>query len=226
MYYHTVVLLLFRPFLKVELMDSDISPRLKCTGSARKISSLASTYKSIYGLRCSIVTLTHLISTACITHLLDLPDCVAARGLEQGIRDLKQLAENHAIAKRYLHILVGLSEQWHMTLPENVAHVEAVGAIVGAGGSCWNIGAIGTVGAGGAVWARLTNWIGLAWFLRNTKTYIVFFVESRPLCSSHQRPQISGRFSCSADFPFTHFVLPAPATSYSSIWPNRRNFLT
>lgn len=122
MYYHSVVLLLFRPFLKVVLMDSDISPRQKCTESARKISSLASTYKSAYGLRCSIVTLTHLICTACITHLLDLPNFSAARDLEQGIRDLKDMAVNHAIAKRYLHTIVGLSEQWHIRLPENVAH--------------------------------------------------------------------------------------------------------
>lgn len=121
MYYHSAVLLLFRPFLKVVLMDSEISPRQKCTESARKISSLASTYNRIYGLRCSIVTLTHLICTACIIHLLDLPDISAARDLEQGIRDLKNLAVNHAIANRYLHTILGLSEQWHMRLPENVA---------------------------------------------------------------------------------------------------------
>ena len=72
MYYYTVVLLLFRPFPKIKFVNSDISPRQKCTKSARKISSLASTYKSIYGLRYSIVVLIHLISTACITYLLDL----------------------------------------------------------------------------------------------------------------------------------------------------------
>ena len=120
MCYYTVVLLFFRPFFKVELLNSNISPRQKCTQSAREISSLASTYKSIYGLRCSIVVLTHLMATACITHLIDLPDPLAARDLAQGIRHLNRLAENHAIVKRYLHITVGLSKQWRMRLAESI----------------------------------------------------------------------------------------------------------
>ena len=105
MYHHTVVVLLFRPFLKVEL---------------RQILSLASTYKSIYGLRCSIVVLIYLISTTCITYLLDLPDPSVARNLEQGIRNLNEMTENHTIAKRYLNIIIGLCEQWRMRLPERV----------------------------------------------------------------------------------------------------------
>ncbi len=104
------MLLLFRPFLKVEILNSDISPRQNCTQSVRGID----------GLRCSIVILTHLIATACITHLINLSDPLAACDLAQGVRDLNKLAESHAIAKRYLHIIVGLSEQWRMRLPESV----------------------------------------------------------------------------------------------------------
>ena len=107
MYYYTIALLLFSSFLKVELMDFEISPLQKCIESARQISCLASTYKSVYGFRCSMVVLIHLISTACITQLLDLPDPLAARDLK---RDLSTMAENHVIAKRYLHIKVGLSK--------------------------------------------------------------------------------------------------------------------
>ena len=121
MYYHTVVLHLFRPFLRVDLTNSKISPRDVCTSCANTISTLLSTYRNIYGLRRTTVLLTYIVLNKNIIDLLNLPDATAARNLELGIKSLREFSVNHAYAVRSLHIVLALSKQWNINLPVEVS---------------------------------------------------------------------------------------------------------
>ena len=121
MYYHTVVLHLFRPFLKVDLTNSKVSPRDVCTSCANTISTLLSTYRRLYGFRCSSVVATHIILSSNIIDLINLPDTTAARNLELGVKCLRESSVNHAFAVRCLHILLALSKQWRIQLPVEVS---------------------------------------------------------------------------------------------------------
>ena len=120
MYYHTVVLHLFRPFLKVDLTNSKVSPRDVCTSCANTISSLISTFRRLYSFRRSTVLVPHIILSSSIIDLLNLPDVTAARNLELGVTSLRESTTNHAFALRCLQILQALSKQWNIQLPVKV----------------------------------------------------------------------------------------------------------
>ncbi len=120
MYYHTVVLHLFRPFLKVDLVDSNVHPRDICTTSAEGISSLMNTYRDLYGLRRSTPMTTHFVMTASTIHLLDLPSLSASASLAQGIADLRAISTNHLFARRCLLVIKTLGEKWAIELPKEV----------------------------------------------------------------------------------------------------------
>jgi hypothetical protein len=111
MYYHTVILHLFRPFLKVNLVNSTISPRITCTDSASAISVLADKYRALYGFRraCSIIP--HCIFSANIVDAANLPEPTATRRLAQGIRDLMALSINHAYSNYAIQILAILAQK-------------------------------------------------------------------------------------------------------------------
>ena len=121
MYYHTVVLHLFRPFLKVDLTNSQVSPRDVCTSCADTVSALVSTYRNTYGFRRSSVLLGHIILSSNIIDLLNLPDCTASRNLELGVTALRESSVNHAFAIRCLHIIMALAKQWNIQLPTEVS---------------------------------------------------------------------------------------------------------
>ena len=121
MYYHTVVLHLFRPFLKVDLTNSKVSPRDVCTSCASTISTLVSTYRQTYGFRRSNVLVGHIILSSNIIDLLNLPDPTAARNLELGVIVLRECSVNHAFASRCLQIVVALAKQWSIQLPTQVS---------------------------------------------------------------------------------------------------------
>ncbi|KAI9715950.1 MAG: hypothetical protein M1812_005584, partial [Candelaria pacifica] len=120
MYHHTVVLQLFRPFLKADLLDSNVRPRDICTQSAEGISSLLNTYRELYGLRCSCPIIMHIVMTASTIHLLNLPSPSASASLAQGISDLRVMSTNHSFARRCLRIIKTLGVKWEIELPETV----------------------------------------------------------------------------------------------------------
>ncbi|KAL9127410.1 MAG: hypothetical protein Q9217_003706 [Psora testacea] len=121
MYYHTVILHLFRPFLKVDLTNSKISPREVCTSCANTVSTLLSTYRQHYGFRRSTVLVSHIILSSIIIDLLNLPDPTAARNLELGMTSLRESSLNHAFTFRCLQIVLALSKQWNIQLPAGVS---------------------------------------------------------------------------------------------------------
>ncbi|CAF9926531.1 MAG: hypothetical protein ALECFALPRED_003464 [Alectoria fallacina] len=122
-YYHTVVLHLFRPFLKVDLKNSQVSPRDICTSCARKAASLFGTYRQIFGLRRVPLIATHILLSTSIIHLLNLPNASSARDLALSITCLREISANHAFANRSLDIVMALSQQWNIHLPSEVAQM-------------------------------------------------------------------------------------------------------
>ena len=121
MYYHTVVLHLFRPFLKVDLTNSKVSPREICTSCADSIALLLSSYRQTYGFRRVIVLLTHIVLTSSIIHLLDLPNPSSARNLAESISCLHETSTAHAFAMRALNVIMTLARQWNISLPAEVS---------------------------------------------------------------------------------------------------------
>lgn len=121
MYYHTVVLHLFRPFLKVDLTNSQISPREICTSSANSIAGLFSNFRQTYGMRRVPVLLTHIILSSSIIHLLDLPNPTSATNLALSITGLREMTANHSFCARCLQIILKLAIQWNIHLPLEVS---------------------------------------------------------------------------------------------------------
>ena len=117
MYYHTVVLHLFRPFLRLSVKNSNESPREICMRCANSAAGLVATYRRLYGLRRVPILLTHVISTSSIIHLLDLPNTSAALHLAQSISDLRETTLNHGFSIRLSRIIVALAERWKIQLP-------------------------------------------------------------------------------------------------------------
>ena len=121
MFYHTVVLHLFRPFLKVDLTNSKVSPRGICTSCASSIASLVSMYRQMYGLRRSPLLIPHVILSSSIIHLLNLPNPLSARDLANSITAFREMDANHAFATRAIHVVTALANQWTIHLPADVA---------------------------------------------------------------------------------------------------------
>lgn len=114
---------LFRPFLKVDLTNSKISPRDICTSCADHGASIIGTYRQIYGLRRIPLVATHILLSASIIHLLNLPNPSSAHYLALAITSLREVSANHAFSRRCLHITIALSRQWSIHLPSEVTQI-------------------------------------------------------------------------------------------------------
>ena len=114
---------LFRPFLKVDLTNSRVSPRDICTSCARNSTSLMGTHRRLYGLRRVPIVSTHILLSASIIHLLNLPNPSSAQDLALSITCLREITANHAFATRCLNVIMALSQQWNIHLPPEIAHI-------------------------------------------------------------------------------------------------------
>ena len=114
---------LFRPFLKVDLKNSKISPRDICTSCASNGASLLGKYRQTYGLRRVPLIATHILLSASIIHLLNLPNPSSAQDLALSITCFRDLSANHTFAFRGLDIIMALSRQWNIQLPSEVAQI-------------------------------------------------------------------------------------------------------
>ena len=140
MYYHTVVLNLFRPLLKLDIINSKVSPLHICLEMANRAAALVATYRRLYGLRRVPILLTHVIFTSSIIHLLPYTNNSATLHLSESIRSLRdktpdeaadtRLAEsitslhettpNHNFSTRLLLVIVALVKRWNIQLPPKV----------------------------------------------------------------------------------------------------------
>ena len=125
MYYHTVVLHLFRPFLRVNIAKSNLSPRQICLKCADSAAQLVATYRGLYGLRRIPMAVTHVILASSIVHLMDLDITSAAQHLARSITSLRETTPNHSISRRLLGIIEELIRRWNIELPAAVEEVLA-----------------------------------------------------------------------------------------------------
>lgn len=115
MYYHFSILLLFRPFIKLEIVGSGVSPRDVCSQAADAIMALTNSYSQLYTLRRTPSFVPYFVMAASIAHLVTLG---TGRGgpesLHQGVADLKTMAACHGSAIRARDILKFLAVQWEI----------------------------------------------------------------------------------------------------------------
>ncbi|KAK3671894.1 hypothetical protein LTR78_008260 [Recurvomyces mirabilis] len=125
MYYHSCVLQLFRPYIKLDLRGAGLFPRDTCTFRANEISSLMNALRAMYGLRRVCHLVCSWIMSASTIHLLNLPQASAAANLSQGLHDLKTMSVNHLFAARCIDIIRALATKWNIALPEDAAAVSS-----------------------------------------------------------------------------------------------------
>ncbi|QSZ37054.1 hypothetical protein DSL72_009146 [Monilinia vaccinii-corymbosi] len=120
MYYHYAILLLFRPFIKLSLVGSGVSPRDVCTQAADAISALARSYAQLYTLRRTPSFLPHVILASSIMHLVTLGNTkTGAEKVTQGIADLKDMASCHGFSVRACNITRRLAQKWNISVPDS-----------------------------------------------------------------------------------------------------------
>ncbi len=113
MYYHCAILLLFRPFMKMEIIGSGVSPRDVCTQSADAISALVRSYSQLYTLRRTPSFVPYFVLTSSLAHAVTHGSGIAGpEHLRQGVADLKEMAECHGFAARAIDILRYLLDRW------------------------------------------------------------------------------------------------------------------
>ncbi|PQE05629.1 fungal specific transcription factor protein [Rutstroemia sp. NJR-2017a BBW] len=119
MYYHYAILLLFRPFVKLNLIGSGVSPRDVCNQAADAISALVNSYSQLYTLRRTPSFVPYFVLTSTIVHLIRYGNSGdGADKLRQGFNDLQNMRGCHGFATRARETLVFLAKSWHITLPE------------------------------------------------------------------------------------------------------------
>lgn len=120
MYYHTAILLLFRPFLKATIDYSDVVPREACREAANMISDLWQEHYTLYGLSGIYMFQVHCLLTACTIHIINVPTISANRHLTRACNIFQELISRNEWARSSLVILRGLAEKWRLVLPLEV----------------------------------------------------------------------------------------------------------
>jgi hypothetical protein len=120
MYYHTALLLLFRPFLKAKIDYSDVVPREVCREAANMISDLWQQHRRIYGLSGIYMFQVHCLLTACTIHVINVPTISATRHLTTACNIFQDLIPRNGWARSAVTILRGLAEKWRLVLPLEV----------------------------------------------------------------------------------------------------------
>ncbi|TVY34716.1 Nitrogen assimilation transcription factor [Lachnellula occidentalis] len=113
MYYHFAILLLFRPFIKLDIKGSGLSPRNVCSQAAEAITTLVHSYSKLYTLRRTPSFVPCFVLTSSIAHVVTLGTTKVGRELlQQGIHDLREMQACHGFAVRALDILHYLISTW------------------------------------------------------------------------------------------------------------------
>ncbi|KAF2204734.1 hypothetical protein GQ43DRAFT_437621 [Delitschia confertaspora ATCC 74209] len=120
-YYHTIILHLFRPLLKMDIIHSDIRPRTICIESANRISELLRLYRRHYSLRSWHLVSMHILLSIGIVHLLFSPTSeISAQYLVETLEALEDASTGHWFGARSFKIIHGLSQQWGYPFPETI----------------------------------------------------------------------------------------------------------
>ncbi|KAF2742451.1 hypothetical protein M011DRAFT_376061, partial [Sporormia fimetaria CBS 119925] len=120
MLYHTVILHLFRPLLKVDIIDSKIRPRDICTDSANKVSDLLRVYRQHYDLRACQLIMSHCLLSVGIVHLLYSQNHIHEDNLVECLQALEDLSICHYFGARSFRIVHSLAKTWDLAFPEKL----------------------------------------------------------------------------------------------------------
>ncbi|CAG8977768.1 hypothetical protein HYALB_00011153 [Hymenoscyphus albidus] len=113
MYYHYAILLLFRPFMKLKMIDSGVSPKDVCNQAAEAISALVNSYSQLYTLRRTPSFVPYFVLTSSVAHAVTMGlEKTGPAALQQAIKYLKEMSGCHGFAKRGLQILYYLIRHW------------------------------------------------------------------------------------------------------------------
>lgn len=127
MLYYTIIVHLFRPMLKVNLIHSDVHPRDICIDAANNVSRLCRIYGSLYDFRLAHLVLPHILLSVCIVHLLYSKDNNTSRqNLVEGLQGLEAMHECHYFAARSFRIIHTLARKWNLPFPEELRNSKLV----------------------------------------------------------------------------------------------------
>ncbi|KAF2846331.1 C6 transcription factor-like protein [Plenodomus tracheiphilus IPT5] len=121
MLYFTMIVHLFRPMLKVNLIHSEVRPRDICIDAANTVSRIVKMYRSFYDFRLAHLTIPHILLSVCVVHLLYSKDNGLSRqNLVDGLKGLEDIHECHYFGARSFRIIHSLSRQWDLPFPEEL----------------------------------------------------------------------------------------------------------
>ncbi|CZR51461.1 uncharacterized protein PAC_01337 [Phialocephala subalpina] len=134
-YYHSCIIQLFRPFLRVSFVQTTKPPRQICTEAAITISQLMELYFKTYSSRPAFFMIIHCAVSAAIIHLVNISSqnplpIIAAQSadyLSDAIRILNGMYPNYPILIRHFSVIRSLISKWVPVIPNNVR--EALDAI-------------------------------------------------------------------------------------------------
>jgi len=113
LYYHFAILLLFRPFIQLHLVNSRVSPRDVCSQAADAIITLVRSYDQLYTLNRTPSFLACVVLTSCTVHLIRASGSRSAlNSFRQGANDLRDMGACRGFAKNALNVLRFLAEEW------------------------------------------------------------------------------------------------------------------
>lgn len=127
MLYHTLIVHLFRPMLKVDFVGSDVQPREICIEAANKVSDIIRTYRKFYDFRVAHLAIPHILLTICIVHLLYSRDNkISYMNLVEGLQGLEDIHECHYFGARSFRILHTLANTWDLPWPDELRNSRLV----------------------------------------------------------------------------------------------------
>ncbi|KAF2833745.1 hypothetical protein CC86DRAFT_311799 [Ophiobolus disseminans] len=125
--YHTIIVHLFRPMLKVDLIQSDVHPRDICVDAANSVSTIVRTYRQFYDFRVAHLIIPHCLLSVCIVHLLYSEDNkISYQNLVDGLQGLEDLHECHYFGARSFRIIHTLAKTWKLPWPEELRGSELI----------------------------------------------------------------------------------------------------
>lgn len=115
--WHSAVLLLFRPFLKAKIIDSQVLPQEICRQSANAISELFGRHKALYNLQGIYSFQVQCLLTACTIHIIHIPAIASTDYFIEACNSLHDLASQNSWAKSSINVLKDLVQKWGRIFP-------------------------------------------------------------------------------------------------------------
>ncbi|KAF1942335.1 hypothetical protein EJ02DRAFT_176126 [Clathrospora elynae] len=127
MLYYTIIVHLFRPMLKVDLIHSDVHPRDICVDAANNVARIIRIYRSFYDFRTAHLLIPHILLSSCMVHLLYSRDNkISRQNLVDGLQGLEDIQECHYFGARSFRIIHTLAKTWNLPWPEELQYSKLI----------------------------------------------------------------------------------------------------